>query len=101
MGALGRVLVPGAGGALGRSLLGAFDGDEVVGLSHSQLDVSDRDATLQALGHVGPQVVIHAGAWTDVDGCELDPDRAFRVNALGTRNVVEGARLTGARVVYV
>jgi dTDP-4-dehydrorhamnose reductase len=44
---------------------------------------------------------VHAAAWTDVDACESDPDRAFRVNALGTRNVVEASRLVGARVCYV
>jgi dTDP-4-dehydrorhamnose reductase len=101
MGSLGRVLVTGVGGALGQSLLAALDGDDVVGLGHAGLDVADRDAVLQALGQLAPQVVIHAGAWTDVDGCELDPDRAFRVNSLGTRNVVEGAHLVGARVVYI
>lgn len=101
MGSLGRVLVTGAGGALGHSLLAAFDGDDVVGLGRDRLDVADRDVVLQAIGNVAPRVVVHAGAWTDVDGCELDPDRAFRVNALGTRNVVEGARLVGARVVYI
>jgi len=101
MGPLGRVLVTGARGALGQSLLAVLDGDDVVGLGHDGLDVADRDAALQAVGQVAPDVVIHAGAWTDVDGCELDPDRALRVNALGTRNIVEGARLAGARVLYV
>ena len=101
MGSLGRALVTGAGGALGQSLMGALDGDDVVGLNRDRLDVADRDAVLQALGQVAPDVVIHAAAWTDVDGNELEPDRAFRVNALGTRNVAEGARLVGARVVYV
>ena len=101
MGSLGRVLVTGAGGALGQSLLAALDRDDVVGLGHGGLDVADRDAVLQAFGQVVPDVVVHTGAWTDVDGCELEPDHAFRVNALGTRHVVEGARLVGARVVYI
>ncbi len=101
MGSVKRVLVTGAGGALGRAVVSAFDDKDVVGLDHVQLDVADRDAVLQAVGAVAPDVVVHTGAWTDVDGCESDPDRAFRVNALGTRHVVEGARLTGARVVYV
>jgi len=101
VGPLGRVLVTGAEGALGRSLTAVLDGDDVVGLSHDRLDLGDRDSVLQAVTHLAPHVVVHAGAWTDVDGCELDPDRAFRVNALGTRNVVEGARLSAARVVYI
>jgi dTDP-4-dehydrorhamnose reductase len=50
---------------------------------------------------VQPDAVVHAGAWTAVDACESDPDRAFQVNALGTRHIAEGARLAGARVLYV
>ena len=101
MGPLGRVLVTGAGGALGHALRAVFASDDLVALDQDRLDVADRDEVLQAFVHFEPQVVIHAAAWTDVDACELDPDRAFRVNALGTRNVVDGGRLAGARVVYI
>jgi dTDP-4-dehydrorhamnose reductase len=96
-----RVLLTGAGGQLGRELLEAFEGHAVLAATHQQLDVADRDAVLQACGGFGPDVVVHAAAWTDVDGCEGDPDRASRVNALGTRHVAEGARLAGARVCYL
>jgi dTDP-4-dehydrorhamnose reductase len=65
------------------------------------LDLASRDSVLQAITTVAPDVVVHAGAWTNVDGCETDPDRAFAVNALGTRHVAEGARMVGARVCYV
>jgi dTDP-4-dehydrorhamnose reductase len=96
-----KVLITGAAGALGRELVSAFAGHEVVAAPHEALDVADRDAVLQAVGAATPDAIVHAGAWTNVDGCELDPDQAFRVNALGTRNVIEGARLTGGRVCYV
>src|SRR5262249_38357797 len=56
---------------------------------------------LQAIGTVRPQVVVHAGAWTAVDACESDPDHAFRVNAIGTRNVAEASRRFGAHMVYL
>jgi len=96
-----RVLITGATGALGHDLTMVFAGHDVVAASHESLDVADRDAVLQAAGATMPDAIVHAGAWTNVDGCELDPDHAFRVNALGTRNVVEGARLVGGRVCYV
>jgi dTDP-4-dehydrorhamnose reductase len=79
----------------------AFSDQDAVGASHQQLDVADRDALLQAVGQVRPDAIVHAGAWTAVDECESDVDRAFRVNALGTRNVVEAARVVAARVCYV
>jgi dTDP-4-dehydrorhamnose reductase len=46
-------------------------------------------------------VVVHPAAWTAVDACEGDPDRAFRVNMLGTRHIAEAARRVDAHVVYV
>lgn len=98
-----RVLVTGAGGQLGREVVDACSaaGDEVVACDHAVLDVSDRDQVLQVVVAAAPDAVVHAAAWTDVDGCETDPERAYKVNALGTRHVAEGARLVGARICYV
>lgn len=96
-----RVVVTGAGGQLGQDLLPAFDGHEVIGLDRAALDVGDRDAVLQAITTIQADAVVHGGAWTAVDACESDADKAFRVNALGTRHVAEAARLVGARVCYV
>ena len=96
-----RVLVTGAAGQLGREVLDAFDGHEVTGCDLDDLDIRDRERVLQVVGAVRPDAVVHAAAWTDVDGCESDPDRALLVNALGTRHVVAAARLVGARVCYV
>src|SRR5690606_34081896 len=69
-------------------------------------DVGDMDVTDLALVRAtfeerAPDVVIHGGALTNVDGCELDPDLAFRVNALGTRNVVLAAAARNVPVAYV
>ena len=98
-----RVLITGGRGQLGTELAAVCDsaGDDVVLCAHSDLDVSDRESALQVVGAVHPDVVIHAGAWTNVDGCEADPSRAYLVNALGSRHMAEAAALVGARLLYV
>ncbi|MDP8976161.1 MAG: dTDP-4-dehydrorhamnose reductase [Actinomycetota bacterium] len=96
-----RVLLTGAGGQLGRELVGAFAGHDLTATTHQQLDVTDRDAVFDAMVAAKPDAVVHAAAWTDVDGCESDTDRAWRVNSLATRHVVGAARLVGATVCYI
>lgn len=116
-----RVLVTGAAGQLGNDLVCALSGAvpaagrrrallgpegpgpgvDVTGLDHRTLAVEDRARVLDAVSALRPDVVVHAAAWTAVDACEGDPDRAFSVNALGTRHVAEAAAHVGAHVVYV
>jgi dTDP-4-dehydrorhamnose reductase len=97
------VVVTGAAGQLGRDLVATCTaaGDEVVALGRQELDVADRDAVHAAVLGTGPDVVVHAGAWTAVDACESDPDRAFAVNALGPRHVAEASARAGAHLVHI
>jgi len=97
-----RVLVTGAAGMVGREVveaLGAHDAHEVIGLDHAALDVGDRDSVLGAIGSTRPDAIVNCAAMTAVDACESERDRAFLVNALGVRFVMEGARRAGAYVV--
>jgi dTDP-4-dehydrorhamnose reductase len=96
-----RVVVTGAGGQLGHDLVAVFAADDLIACDRAMLDVTDRDQVVGAITTVQPDVVVHAAAWTAVDACEDDPDRAFLSNALATRYVADGARRTGAHVVYV
>ena len=101
-----KVLVTGAGGQLGRDLVEAFAevapgvGD-LVAIEHGNLDVADEGAVRTAVEAYRPEVVVNAGAWTDVDGCEADPARAHRVNALGPWWLARACRRLGARLVTV
>src|SRR5690606_17551012 len=76
-------------------------GDDVTGADRDRLDVGDRDAVLAAVTSLHPDVVFHAAAWTAVDDCEADPDRAWRDNALAVRWVAEACRRTGAHLVHL
>jgi dTDP-4-dehydrorhamnose reductase len=94
-----RVLVTGAGGMVGREVVEVLQPHEVIALDHAALDVGDRDAVLGAIGVAHPDAIVHCAAMTAVDACESEPDKAFLVNALGVRFVMEAARRTGAYMV--
>ncbi|GAC1319578.1 MAG: dTDP-4-dehydrorhamnose reductase [Acidimicrobiales bacterium] len=96
-----RVLVTGAAGQLGQDLVRAFADHDVVAATHDTLDVGDRDQALGAIMTLAPDIVVHAAAWTAVDACEDDPDRALRVNALGSRHVADGCARSGAHLTII
>jgi dTDP-4-dehydrorhamnose reductase len=85
----GRVLITGAGGQLGRALAEAFPWADT--RTRAALDVTGPLALAEP-----PDLVLHAAAWTNVDGAESDPDGARAVNVDGTRHVAA----LGAPVVY-
>lgn len=99
-----RLLVTGAGGQLGTDVVRLAQrdgGHEVTAARHTDLDVGDRDAVMSAVTALHPDVIIHAAAWTAVDACESDTDRAWRDNALACRYVAQAARMVGSHVVAV
>ncbi len=91
----------GCGAPAGRRAVRAGHRVDVTGTDHASLPVEARAEVLEAVLSLRPHVVVHAGAWTAVDACEGDPDRAFEVNALGTRHVAEAVHLVGAHLVYL
>jgi len=98
-----KVLITGANGQLGHELVRATvaAGHEVVATSHETLDITDKLAVDAAITAARPDVVIHAAAWTAVDACESDPDKALLVNGTATKYVADAAHAVGAYVVYI
>lgn len=113
MSGVGRVIVTGGKGQLGEELALFLAGREGPGGApvrvwapgREELDVTDveavRAAVRSAFEGAGADLVIHAAAMANVDACELDPDAAYRANALGARNVALACREAGAAMVYI
>ena len=96
-----RVFITGCKGQLGRALYAALEGETLNGCDLPDLDITDREPITAAIVDFRPDVVIHAAAWTHVDGCARDPEKAYRVNALGTQNVVLACAQANAAMVYI
>ncbi|MBI5837652.1 MAG: dTDP-4-dehydrorhamnose reductase [Candidatus Eisenbacteria bacterium] len=97
-----RVLVTGANGMVGRALVRELTPrHEVLATDVDSMDVTDAAAVERTVAGFRPHAVAHLGAWTDVDGCELDPAKALRVNGDGTRHVAGACRAHRARMLYV
>ena len=97
-----RVLITGAAGALGHDLVQAFAPDhDVVACDPARRSTLPTATPCSRCRRCPTRCHRPRGAWTDVDGCEADVDRAWAVNALGTRHVAEGGPRAGARLCYV
>ena len=75
--------------------------DDVTGLGSAQADIRVPEQVEKALGETKPDWVVLSAAYTDVDGCELNPTLASAVNTQGASNVAEAARAVGVKVVFI
>ena len=108
-----RVLIIGSSGMLGcdlsRELRKSYVvwGADVVRSPRSMVhgfikcDISDRGCVRTMIKKVRPDIVIHAAAWTDVDSCEKDPRKAYRINRDGTENVAVACKKYNATLLYI
>src|SRR5213594_445084 len=95
-----RILLTGAKGQLGQELQRVLRGEEVIAVDRPDYELTDPKLG-DKIASTRPNLVIHTAGYTDVDGCERDPDTAFEINAKGTRRVAEGAAKANARLIYI
>ena len=96
-----RIAITGHRGQLGTELQDALAGAELLGLDLPEHDITDPASIAAAIVEFRPDVVIHAAAMTNVDGCEREPETAYRVNTLGTHNVAIACVHCGASMAHV
>ncbi len=108
-----RLLITGGSGFVGGHLVAHAKGDwQVFAAYHSRpispqgvtslaLDLADEKAIEDAVEKIQPNVIIHAAAWSNIDGCEKEPERAFHINATATEILAELTSRLDCRLVYV
>lgn len=109
-----RVLITGSSGMLGIDLCQELKSDyDVVGLDMAQSsragfslpyitgDITNNKSIRAIVTKISPDIVIHCAAWTDVDGCELNSKKAYKVNSNGAENIALACKDAGAILVFI
>jgi dTDP-4-dehydrorhamnose reductase len=98
-----KILVTGASGLVGSATVSHCQmiGDEVFPMSHQNLDISNAKSVYDVLKEIKPDSVINCAAWTDVDGCEINQEKNFAINARGVENLALGCKEIGANLVTI
>ena len=99
-----KVMVTGSKGQLGTDLLlrlESLKNIETIGIDIHNADITNRTVVLELFDQVLPDIVIHGAAYTAVDKAESEPELAYKINAIGTRNIVEGCSRYNSHLVYV
>jgi dTDP-4-dehydrorhamnose reductase len=102
-----RVAVTGAHGRLGRALVAAFEEAPFIGLSgpiawgRESFDLDSPGHVTDVLDRDRPEVLVHAAAWTDVDGCARQPELAMARNGAATGTLAEACADRGLDLIVV
>ena len=97
-----RIFITGIKGQLGRTLARQWSPfAHVSGGDLPKVDITDIASIRASILQASPDVIIHCAAMTDVDGCARDPNLAYRVNGLGTQNVVIACQEADAALLHV
>ena len=96
-----KVLVTGPNGMLGSNILKFMSYKDVIGYSHSDLDITDHNLVRSVLSSEKPDIIIHTAAFTNVEACETEIDKAYLINTIGTQNLVNYALEHNILFIYI
>ena len=110
-----RIMITGAAGQLGNELIsilesgkaeiglidGVYGNTQIIPADIDNFDISDMDSTRTFIKNAKPDIIINCAAMTNVDGCETARDVAFKVNALGVRNLAICAKEVDAKLIHI
>ena len=97
-----KILITGSNGMLGQDLIDELADDHIVIAASSKiLDITDKDKVTDYVNAVKPDIIINSAAYTDVDGCETNVDRAYEVNGEGVRNLAVACRENDIPLIHV
>lgn len=97
-----RILITGARGMLGMDLAKRISiSNNVIGVDIDDFDITDKEGALREIKSISPDIVINTAAFTDVDACETERYKAFKVNRDGVRNVALGCKETSAKLIHI
>lgn len=98
-----KILVTGCNGQLGREIQKEYGQEDVllVCTDVGDLDISDNAQVMRYMREQQPDVIINCAAYTAVDACEKEWDLAYRINAIGPRNLAIASREVGAKLVHI
>ena len=99
-----KIIVTGCNGQLGKAVnkLYANDGRyELVNTDVGELDITNIDEVLSFAREVKPYAIINCAAHTGVDACETEADKAYKINAIGPRNLSIAATETNAKLIHI
>ena len=96
------VFICGSTGRLGRSVTKVFEKEaKVVAPARQELDLRSKDDLQEAVEASQPSILINCAAWTDVDGCEKNPELAKEINATLPQHLSELSKKVGAHLVHI
>lgn len=99
-----KIIVTGCNGQLGRAVNKLYAGNgayELVNTDVGELDITDVDQVMAFVREVKPYAIINCAAHTAVDACETEVDMAYRINAIGPRNLSIAATETDAKMIHI